>query len=216
MQQSKLLLADDHPIVLQGLKLLLEDEFEIAGLARDGDEALQLQKEIGADLVVLDLFMPQTGGLAVAQTLVSESRETKILILSICGEPHYVQQARECGVAGYVIKSCEPDELIQALKVVLDGGTYYSPLLQAPLPQLQTGSTGPKSTRLTARQLQVLSLVAQGRTGKEIAHALQISVKTVEYHKAAISTELGLSSSAEMIRYAIENKLISESDPETR
>lgn len=196
MPQTRVFLADDHPVLLAGLKKLLADEYDVVGTAVDGKALLTAAPKAAPDVVVVDISMPGLNGIEAARRLRNVLPQAKFLILSVHTDSAYVDEALRAGARGYVLKQSAPNELFTAIKTVLAGRTYITPILQR--------SARPKrNQRLTLRQMEVLKLVAEGLQNKEIAGKLAISLKTVEYHKTRIMQMLNLHNAAALTRYAI-------------
>ena len=206
MSALRVLLADDHPVVREGLKQLLEVEpdMEVVGEASDGDAACDAAVALAPDVVVLDVSMPGLSGAAVAQRITREAPAVKVLALTVHEEPVYVTQLLRAGAAGYVVKRAAPAELVRALRVIAAGGTYLDPAIAGSLVDGYLERIGPVNpqTALSDREREVVTRIARGFTNKEIAAALEISVKTVETYKARVADKLGVRSRAEIVAYA--------------
>ena len=204
-----ILLADDHSIVRQGLRALLEVEpdFCIVGEAADGLEVTQLIEYLQPDVLVLDLMMPGLDGLEVTRRVNQRSPQTRVIILSMYGNEAYVVEVLRNGAAGYVLKKSTADELVRALRAVVAGQRYLSPPLSEQTietyMQKADESTQDLYDLLTTREREVLYLVAEGHTNAEIAARLFISPRTVEMHRANLMRKLDLRSQADLIRYAL-------------
>lgn len=211
MARIRVLIADDHALMLNGIKSLLEDHFEVAGTASDGRELVDSALALKPDLVVLDVSMPQLNGVEAAKQIHAALPAAKLVFLSMHTTPIYVRKALEAGGSAYVLKAGATEELLEAIRQVLAGNIYLSPALSRDvLPHLLNSAGGPsrENTELTDRQREILQLVAEGRMSKEIAHLLKISVKTVDFHRARIMSKLGAHSVAELVRLAVEEDLI--------
>jgi DNA-binding NarL/FixJ family response regulator len=209
-KKIRVLLADDHTILIEGLRRLLEPEFEIAGMAADGAEAVEMAAATTPQVAVLDIGMPRLNGIEAARQINLQSPSTKVIILTQQTSSLYVREAIASGVSGYVVKQSAANELKKAIDAVLQGGMYMSPSLVPPGSTLQEllHSLSSESEALTPRQVEVLQLVAQGRAMKEIATQLGISVKTVEFHKACLTERLGVHTTAELTQFAIHRGII--------
>jgi DNA-binding NarL/FixJ family response regulator len=214
----RVLLADDHALVLEMLVGFLRDDFTVVGTTDSGTGALEMATRLHPDLVLLELGLPGTDSLEVVRTLRSREPAVHCVFVTRHADLNHVRAAFAAGARGYVLKDATPQELVAALQRVHAGGTHVSPGLgldpSSPPPQAITheGSGG-----LTPRQIEVLRRVAEGCTGKQIASELGISLKTVESHKACISRQLGLRSTAALTRYAVEHGLVrSNSAPTPR
>jgi DNA-binding NarL/FixJ family response regulator len=216
----RILLADDHVLVAEGIQKLLEPEFELVGIVADGRSLLAATAKLQPDLVVVDISLPLLNGLDASQQLKKNHPNLKIIVLTMHSEPNFVTQAFRVGVSGYVLKQSVGSELVQAIREVVKGRTYVSPMVtqslvdQAVNPSVsaasgEAGSGSGFAQTLSPRQREVLQLVAEGKATKEIASILNVSVKTVEFHKTRIMKELGLRSAAELTKYAIATGLTS-------
>lgn len=203
-RRPRLLLADDHPLFLDGVRRLLESKYEVVGTVADGKTLITAAQTLQPDIIVVDISMPEMNGLAAAKVLRKTVPSAKFIILSVHSDQAYVSEAFRAGVRGYVSKRAAASELLTAIKQVLEGRTYISPLVG---PETPGKSKDPK--RLTLRQLEILRLVAEGYQNKEIAQFLKISVKTVEFHKTRIMAELNIHTSAGLTRYAIDHGIAS-------
>lgn len=212
--QVRVLLADDHALVRAGLRKLLESlpDIEVVGEADDGQALLTLAGQLQPDLVLTDIAMPGLNGLEAAARLNKSHPRIRVLILSMHQNEDYVRQALRAGAAGYLLKDAAPVELEHALKAVRRGETYLSPAVSkgvmSDYVQRLRGEESPGEA-LTPRQREVLQLVAEGKSTKEIARRLALSVKTVETHRSQLMKQLDLHDVAALVRYAIRTGLIS-------
>lgn len=203
----RVLLADDHVLLRQGLQSLLdaEHDLEVVGQASSGDEALACACTLSPDVVVMDVSMPNGDGIRATANIRSACPAVRILGLSRHLDPGYVRRFLSAGASGYIVKRASAVELVQAVRAVAGGDTYLdatvAPLLADNRREALRGAIG--GTPLTAREIEVLRLIARGRSNGNIAAALGISVKTVEYHKARCAAKLGLRGRADIVRYAI-------------
>jgi DNA-binding NarL/FixJ family response regulator len=206
----RILLADDHVLVAEGIQKLLEPEYELVGIVADGRSLVAAAAKLQPDIVVVDISLPLLNGLDASQQLKKNNPNLKIIVLTMHSEPNFVTQAFRVGVSGYVLKQSVGSELVQAIREVVKGRTFVSPMVaqslvdQAVNPSSASGDVkvGFAQT-LSARQREVLQLVAEGKATKEIASILNVSVKTVEFHKTRIMKELRLRTAAELTKYAI-------------
>lgn len=210
----RILLADDHAVLRSGLKLLLEsqNDLSVVGEAATGAETLRLAEQLQPDLILLDLSMPQLGGLEAIPLIKKLAPEAKILILTMYDDVHYLQRALKSGAAGYVLKRAADMELISAIRAVMRGEIYIHPsmtrlLLDDMLPKAESQPVDAWET-LSEREQEVLRLVALGHTNAEIADQLHLSIKTVETYRARGIEKLGLTSRAALVRYALKKGLI--------
>jgi two-component system, NarL family, response regulator NreC len=201
---ERILLADDHALVREGLGSLLKDEgFDVVGSASDGLEAVRLADALKPDVAVLDLGMPQMNGLDAARTILRSAPGTKIVILTMHTEAPYVIEALRAGAHGYVLKTQATVHLVQAIREVARGSTYLSPgISRTVVDAVLAGGDAPRDP-LTTREREVLQLIADGKSAKEIAAALDISVRTAEAHRAHIMEKLDIHETAGLVRYAI-------------
>jgi DNA-binding NarL/FixJ family response regulator len=203
----KVIIADDHTIFRQGLAQLLGgvEDISVTGEAADGQEAWKLICEMQPDIAILDLSMP-SGGMEVAHKVRSQGLATKILLLTMHNEPDAASKALQTGAHAYVLKDNAFEDLIYALRSVARGGTFISPSLMTGV--LKAGERRKENEPLTRREREVLALIATGLTNRQTAEKLFISIKTVETHRARIMQALDLHTTAELVRYAIENGLL--------
>ncbi|OQW31065.1 MAG: hypothetical protein A4E19_20650 [Nitrospira sp. SG-bin1] len=208
------LLADDHVLIAQGIQKLLEPDFELLKIVSDGRALIEAIKECRPDAAIVDISLPLLNGLDASRQILKQHPEIKIVILTMHSEASFVAEALRVGVSGYVLKQSVGSELTQALQEVLNGKTFISPLLvdQASHPpangETEDAPSGFAHT-LSLRQREVLQLVAEGKSIKEVAAVLNVSIKTVEFHKTRIMRQLGMRSAAQLTKYAIANGLIS-------
>jgi DNA-binding NarL/FixJ family response regulator len=211
----RLLLADDHNLVRVGLRALLDalPGVEVVAEARDGREALRLVEDLKPAIALLDIAMPGITGLAALREIRARFPQTKVVLLSMYDNREYVTEAIQAGAAGYLIKDAAVEELAFALAAVERGDTYLSPAVSRHLAQAFAGRTdGVVDAELTPRQTEVLRLVAQGNSSKEIALRLKLSVKTVETHRAQIMERLAIRDLAGLVRYAVHIGLVSSDE----
>jgi DNA-binding NarL/FixJ family response regulator len=202
MKRARLLLADDHALVVAGLRKLLEPEFDVVGTVADGRALVVEAERLQPDLILLDISLPLLNGIDAARTVKNAFPGVKLVFVTMHSDPDYVAEAFRAGGSGYVLKRSAASELVTAIGEVLAGRTYLTPLVAVqPAPARRTG-------KLTERQREVLRLVAEGRSTKEIAAILRISIKTVEFHKSGIMQKLSIRSTAELTRYAIDHGII--------
>lgn len=211
---TTIVLVDDHPIVREGLRTVLEREpdLSVVGEASDGLEALQLVERLRPTLLILDVRMPGKSGLEVAREIARSSPETRVLILSMYAAEGYVTEALASGVAGYILKETDTGNLIPAIRQIMGGTRYLSPsvndrVIDAYLQKTRGETVDPFDT-LTARERQVLRLLAEGCTNAEIAERLSISVRTAEHHRASLMRKLKLKNSAEVIAFGKERGVV--------
>ena len=201
----RVLLVDDHALVRRGFRRMLEDEptFQVAGEASDGLEAVELAAKLRPDVIVMDCALPQMNGIEASRRILANLPETAILMLSMHSEDTLVKQALEAGARGYILKNAMDLDLVSAIKKVAEGQTVLDP-------QIARGGTlkGERDTGLTPRELEILQHIVAGKSNKEIATELNLSVNTVSVHRANIMDALGIHKTAELVVYAICNGLV--------
>lgn len=206
---TRLLLADDHALVRQGLKAFLERQgFQVACEASNGQEALQMAAKARPDVAILDITMPLLNGIDAARELKKSSSKAKVILLTKHDEDHYVTEALRAGVSGYVLKSQVATDLVNAIQEVCRGSVYLSPSISRAVVGAYLSKSDFPDDPLSAREHQVLQLVSEGKSTKEVAKQLGISVKTVESHRARLMRKLDLHQTAGLVRYAIRHGLI--------
>lgn len=214
-KKIRVILADDHALVRQGFRRILEDDPRIivVGEASTGLNAVKLAKETRPDVAVMDLSMPELGGLEASAEILKELPHTKILVLSMHSDPAYVRKAFEIGAKGYLLKNAIEVDLTRAVFALAEGGAYMSPgISNIVIESLKAGSLDNASQdlyeRLTLREKEVLQLIAQGKSNKEVAALLNISVNTVAVHRAHLMETLGIHRTAELVLYAVKRGLV--------
>ena len=207
---ANILIADDHNLLLEGYRLMLEPEFKLVGSVEDGQALLAAAQKLKPDIVLLDISMPLLNGIDAAHQLSKLLPSTKLIFVTMHADADYVTEAFRAGASGYLLKRGAASELLTAIREVQKGNQYISPLIaRDALSAWMSPAFGNKhSNDLTNRQREVLQLVAEGRARKEIAAILNISVKTVEFHKATLMRALRLETTADFTRYAIEHGMI--------
>jgi DNA-binding NarL/FixJ family response regulator len=212
MRKSRILLADDHKIVIEGLKGLLEPEFELVGTVEDGRALISEAARLRPDLIVVDISMPRLNGIDAVRQIRKNDSTIKVVFLTMHADASYAASAFEAGASGFVLKHSASLELITAIKEAMHGRTYVTPLIAGDLIRsYQDGgsSTTPFQTELSSRQREILQLLAEGKSAKEIGVVLRISARTVEFHKYRIMEHLNIKTSAELVQYAIKHGVIS-------
>ena len=210
----RVLLADDHRMMRDGLRAVLEkDGIEVVGEAANGREAMAQALALAPDVVVMDIAMPELNGIDAARRIAAELPRTKVLALSMSADRRYVMAMLEAGASGYLLKNAASDELLRALEAVMRGETYLSPSIAGDVVGRAIVQGSPSSLRaekqLTPRERQVLQLLAEGKSSKEIAAALQIALPTVETHRRQLTAKLNLRTIAELTKYAIREGITS-------
>lgn len=206
--KTRIVLADDHPIFLAGLRNLIcsEDDLDVIGEASTGQGALRLITERKPDLAILDVSMPDLNGIALSRKIGAEMPSVRIMILTLHEDRSYLGQALQAGARGYLLKRSAAENLVQAIRAVNTGGLYVDPAIAGRFfgPNERRGAEHPVTVpELTARETETLKYIAVGETNKEIARRLDVSVKTVETFKSRAATKLGLKTRADIVRYAV-------------
>jgi DNA-binding NarL/FixJ family response regulator len=216
MGKTRILIADDHGIVRKGLRLQLEQhgEFEVVGEAADGREAVRMAEELPLDVVIIDIAMPNLNGIDATAQMLKRDPQIKVIILSMHSDESYLTRALTAGVKGYLLKETADVDLYRAVQVVAQGKVFFSPtitntLLEDYMRQLQQRGLQDSYDLLTDREKEILQLLAEGRSNKEVASMLDLSTYTVETHRTHIMQKLNLHSSAEIVLYAVRKKIIS-------
>jgi DNA-binding NarL/FixJ family response regulator len=210
----RVVLVDDHALVRQGFRRILEDdpELQVVGEASNGLDAIGLVKKTDPDVVVMDMAMPEMSGLHATMELMKQRPGTKVLILSMYSDEQYVRNALDAGAKGYILKNAIENDLTRAVKAVASGEQYLAPELSSLLIRaMQTGGfekTSDPYDRLTQREKQVLQLIAHGKSNKEIAVMLDLSVNTVAVHRANLMSSLGVHKTAELVLFAVKKGLV--------
>jgi len=211
--RTRILLADDHSVVLQGLRRILNrPEFEVVDAVRDGRALVESAAKLKPDVIVADISMPLLNGVDAMRRLKKQNCRAKVIFLSMHPEAIYAVEAIRAGASGYAVKSADDEELITAIKKVMAGKIYVTPSLEEPVVnrlQAPRASADRPADNLTPRQREVLQLLAEGRPAKEIATLLDVSVRTVEFHKYRIMETLGIRTVAGLAAYAAKNRILS-------
>jgi DNA-binding NarL/FixJ family response regulator len=216
MHKPRVLIAEDHLIVSEGLAKLLEPECIVVGTVADGRALVQAVKDHTPDIAVIDISLPLLNGLEAARQVKKCEPWTKMIFLTMHSQSHFIREAFKAGGSGYILKQSATEELVFAIREVHQGRMYVSPSVAQGIVDLAFGSleftedeTEANQPKLTVRQLEILQLVAEGKTNKEIAVLLNLSVKTVEFHKSRIMQTLGLTTTPELTKYAISRGIVS-------
>jgi len=211
----RIVLADDHKIIRDGLRAILEKHpgMAVVGEAENGHQAIAVTQSTAPDVVVMDVSMPELNGIDASKRIANELPRTKIIALSMCADRRYVLAMLAAGAAGYLLKNAAADELIRAIETTVAGRTYLSPEIAGVVVDTLRDRTTPvepiHASVLSSREREVLQLLAEGRTSKEIAKQLHVAVTTIETHRRQIMAKLGLHSIAELTKYAIREGLTS-------
>jgi DNA-binding NarL/FixJ family response regulator len=209
MKRARVLLADDHPLMLEGLRAFLEPHLQSVGTVTDGRALVETAMRLKPDLIILDITMPLLNGIDAATQIKKSLPDTKLLFITMREDPAYLEAALNAGATGYVLKSAAREELLEAIGSVLAGNIYVSPRLSSEhLERFHDPHVAAATLRLSAREREILQLIAEGHAAKDIAYVLDISVKTVAFHRENIKRKLGLRTTAELTKHAIEQGLI--------
>ena len=214
MTRPRVLLADDHTLVLEGFKRMLEDTCDLVGMVEDGRALVEAAVRLDPDLVILDISMPLLNGIDAARQLKKQCPRAKLLFITMHGDRAYLKAAFKAGASGYLLKRSASDELLEAIQAVMKGQYYITPLMTRDVIDSLLRDSPDEPTEgdpLTSRQREILQLVGEGRSAKEIAKVLNLSPRTVEFHKAQIMEQLDLHTTADLVKYAISHGLISPS-----
>jgi len=209
--RPRILLADDHAVVLEGLRRVLEPECEVVGTATDGRALVETALHLKPDVVVADISMPLLNGIDAVRQLKKSARDVRVVFLTMHADVSYAAKALEAGGSGFVLKTSAAEELLTAIREAMKGRKYVTPALSTQVLEAldKKGSRPAESVEtLTLRQREVLQLVAEGKTVKEIAGILHVSPRTAEFHKYRIMEQLGLRSTGELTQYAIRHGIV--------
>jgi DNA-binding NarL/FixJ family response regulator len=207
----RILIADDHGVVAEGLKSLVEaqTDMEVVGVVGDGREAVRMARDAQPDVILMDLSMPELNGADATRAILQRDAKCRVIVLSMYAEREYVRRALKAGAAGYVVKRSAAKELVDAIRAVHAGQRYLSPRVADVVIDDYTEERDDPLARLSAREREVLQLLAEGRTGAEIAQRLSLSQKTVETYRARLVEKLGIRDVAGLVRFAIQRGLVS-------
>ena len=211
MKRPRVLLADDHRLIAEGLKSLLSTDFDVVGVVEDGRALVEAAKKLRPDVIVADISMPHLNGIDALLRMKKDDKSVRVVFLTMHPEVAYARRALDAGALGYVLKHSAPAELTAAVRAAMDGKTYLSPAVAGDvltaMKQKPGQATDPASS-LTPRQREILQLLAEGRSAKEIGDTLQVSARTVEFHKYQMMQTLGLHSSAELVHFALKHGIV--------
>jgi len=211
VSRPRVLLADDHRMMAEGLKRLLAPDFDVLGPVEDGRALVEEAKKLRPDVIVTDIAMPHLNGIEALDQLKKNDPRVKVVFLTMHREVAFVRRALEAGASGFVLKHSAPDELVMAIRAALSGQKYITPVLTEEV--LESIRKDPESLKdplssLTPRKREILQLVAEGKTAKEMANSLGISIRTVEFHKYEMMQSTGMETNAELIRFAIKHGIV--------
>lgn len=211
MRSPKLMLADDHSLIVEAFQKLLEPRFEIVGVVSNGRALVESAPELNPDIVILDVGMPLLNGIEAGRQLRKALPDVKLIYLTMNEDPELADEAFRLGASAYLLKTSAARELFQAIDAALDGASYVTPRIAQRLDELfiRNGSQAKKRDRsLTPRQREVVQLLAEGKSLKEAAHILGVAQRTICFHKYQVMEELGLKSSASLVQFAIQNGIL--------
>jgi DNA-binding NarL/FixJ family response regulator len=213
MERIRILLADDHPLICAGFQKLLEPHYEVVGCVKDGLALLEAVEELKPDVVLVDIGMPLLNGLDAAREIRKREPRMKLIFLTINSDADIAVQALKVGACGYLLKTSESSELLRAVHDVVQGLLYVTPQINRAIEEnfIRDPNRMPRSKHLTSRQCEVLQMLAEGRSMKEIAYILRIAHRTVRFHKSQIVEELGITTNSELVQYAMKHGMISSS-----
>ncbi len=205
MRRAKVLLADDHTIVADGLVSLLKDSFDLVGAVKDGQQLVEAARRLRPDVIVTDISMPVLSGLEALRQLKAERQDVKVIFLTMHADAQLAAEAVRAGASGFLLKQSAGDELLNAIQEVLQGRLYLTPAVTKDVLAAVAHTTGSSPRELTPRQREVLRLIVDGRRMKEIAALLNLSTRTVETHKYEMMEALGVQSTVELVKYALQH-----------
>lgn len=212
MNRPRVILADDHKIVCEGLRKILEPEFELAGIVEDGRSLLDSSEKLQPDVIVADISMPMLNGIDAVKQIKERDPHVKVVFLTMHADVTYATKAMDAGASGFVLKHSAPSELVTAIKEALKGRTYVTPMIAGELLDSYREGNHKRNhalTKLSTRQREVLQLLVEGNSAKEAAGILNLSTRTVEFHKYRMMEDLSIKTSAELIQYAIRHGIVS-------
>jgi DNA-binding NarL/FixJ family response regulator len=208
VKKPTILLVDDHVIFAEGLRRILESEFQIVGIARDGHTMISEFLKLRPDIVIADICMPRLNGIQAARLLRQREPRARIIFLTMHADPVYAGEALNVGACGYVAKQSAAREVVTAIRHALQGKVYVTPQIPRKGNDTPASPSAEKAPKLTPRQREVLRLIAEGSTAKEIADALRVSHRTVHFHRLRIMEEIGVRTTAELTRFAIKHHVL--------
>ncbi len=211
MIRPRIILADDHRIVSEGLRNILEPEFDLVGMVEDGRALLDAQKKLHPDVIVADISMPLLNGIEAVRQIKKADPHVKVVFLTMHPDVTYAAEAFEAGASGYVLKHSAPAELVNAIHEALKGRTYVTPMIAGELMESYKKGDHKRNdafSKITTRQREILQLLAEGKVAKEVAGILNISTRTVEFHKYRIMDALGIKTYAELIKFAVKHGIV--------
>jgi DNA-binding NarL/FixJ family response regulator len=210
--RAKVVIADDHRLVAEACKSLLEPEFQVVGIVSDGRALVAAVGELRPDVVILDIAMPELNGLDAGEQIKQKNHAVKLVFMTMSMGPEIAAEAFRRGASGYVLKHCNAEELVLAVRRVLRGESYLSPLITKETVEflLRSGAVYAEEKHISGRQSEVLQLLAEGKSMKEVAYILGLKPGTVAFHKYKIMDSLGIRSNAGLIEYAIKHHLVSQ------
>jgi len=211
MRRARVLLADDHRLLLEAFEKLLQPHCEVVGTVSDGRALLTAARELKPDVIILDIAMPLLNGMVAGERLKQMLPEVKLIFLTVNEDPGFASEAMRIGASGYLLKSSAASELFHAIEVALEGRTYVTPMIMQDMVTLLANGGQPSaaSAKLTTRQREVLQLLAEGHSMKEVANILDLSPRTIAFHKYRIMEALSLKTNADLVQFAIKHGFVS-------
>ena len=208
--RPRVLIADDHRLVAELCQRLLEGEFEVVDVVTNGTDLVSTALEMTPDVILVDLAMPVMNGLEAARRIKAALHEVKVIYLTMNSDPHIAMHAMDEGASGFLLKTCAASELVLAIRSVLKGRSWISPILKDKIEHLrwERANPAPEADRLTSRQREVLQLLAEGQHMQEAALTLGITARTIAFHKYRMMQTLGVTSNADLVRYALRNRVV--------
>lgn len=207
----KILLADDHPIIIKGLKQIIEeeDDMKVTGEAKNGNEALDLMRKNDYDIAILDITMPKKTGVEVIEEMKYLKKKIPVLVLSVHPEDQFAMRVLKTGAKGYMTKESAPENIVDAIKKIINGGKYISPTLaEKILSDINSDRDEAPHETLSNREFQIIVMIASGKTLKEIAEELNLNIKTISTYRQRILEKMNMTSNSELTRYVLDNKLM--------
>jgi DNA-binding NarL/FixJ family response regulator len=207
----KILLADDHPIIIKGLKQIIEeeDDMKVTGEAKNGNEALDLMRKNDYDIAILDITMPKKTGVEVIEEMKYLKKKIPVLVLSVHPEDQFAMRVLKTGAKGYMTKESAPENIVDAIKKIINGGKYISPTLaEKILSDINSDRDEAPHETLSNREFQIIVMIASGKTLKEIAEELNLNIKTISTYRQRILEKMNMTSNSELTRYVLDNRLM--------
>jgi DNA-binding NarL/FixJ family response regulator len=211
MNKYRILLADDHRIILEGLKTLLQNDYDVVGMVEDGLELVKEALRLDPDVIIADISMPSLNGIDALRRIQKSGKNPRVIFLTMHDDALYAKEVLDAGAFGFVLKHSASSELVTAIREAVKGNIHISASISQELLKLykEDKDRGEGDAEISLRQREVLQLLAEGKTAKEIAYLLNITSRTVEFHKYTIMQRLNIKTTAELVRYAVKNRIVS-------